>query len=577
MRISARYYLMAIVAIVMCISIIALTGWVNNRYVLGDIAEVPTMKVNTAICFFVLGIGAILQMAHVSWRYLQPLWFFVFGLSGLTLLEYPLDSDFLIDQLFIDDLISGSMPGRMSPATATNFMLLSSLFFGLSVWNGKHARFLDILFVIFLLLNLIAVIIYVLAPEELYSIGFFSTLSPPTIFCFIAFAIVIGFLIQSPESVFSLITLATNGARRFRFLMIYSVLIPQALGFYVLILSRESYVGALFSVAIYIVITFVSIAAGLIYSARREDLFFRDLAFERDQSLSLQQKLSLVMDESREAHMLFSVDGRVIFANRGASKLLGWSYGELMHMHIEHMIPQRLRESHRHHVREFVNSEDQSLNIDDPMSMVALTKEGEEVPILTTVTKRAVGDEVLIAFSAKDASRVHDRLSELDEEMKLDALTGVFNRRAYENEVAEMDKGKRASDRCIVLMIDLDHFKSINDTWGHAAGDLVLRVAARTIVHCLRKCERIYRYGGEEFVVFLSNMSEKSVSHLAERLRRQIERMTVVYNSQEIRITCSIGITSSTEKDISIMDVVKRADQLLYEAKTTGRNRVLKG
>jgi len=124
------------------------------------------------------------------------------------------------------------------------------------------------------------------------------------------------------------------------------------------------------------------------------------------------------------------------------------------------------------------------------------------------------------------------------------------------------------------LFIDLDHFKQINDTFGHAAGDACLRSIIAPIQTELRHSDVIGRYGGEEFVVLLSSADIASAHPIAERIRKRVSEVTIDGFGKPIQVTCSIGVASSDMLGIWGEQLITRADQAVYEAKRSGRNRV---
>jgi diguanylate cyclase (GGDEF)-like protein len=156
-----------------------------------------------------------------------------------------------------------------------------------------------------------------------------------------------------------------------------------------------------------------------------------------------------------------------------------------------------------------------------------------------------------------------------------DPLTQVFNARAYyaacEQQIA---LSQRNTQPFSVLFIDLDHFKRINDTHGHAAGDEVLRVVARTLSDRLRSSDVLGRIGGEEFSVFLPNTALPQAMEVAEQLRLALEQCHPDIGSGTLAITASIGVASSAQNAQTMQLIQQQADAAMYEAKKAGRNRV---
>jgi diguanylate cyclase (GGDEF)-like protein len=166
--------------------------------------------------------------------------------------------------------------------------------------------------------------------------------------------------------------------------------------------------------------------------------------------------------------------------------------------------------------------------------------------------------------------------SELDQLSRIDALTGTLNRRALEEAIGqEISLARRYARTLSILAIDIDHFKQLNDTYGHAAGDAVLVSMAETMRGLLRTADHLARYGGEEFIVLLSSTEEKGARELAERLRRGIESCVVEFRGQSLQVTASFGVVAvngATEEPWD--EMILRADAALYRAKEGGRNRV---
>jgi diguanylate cyclase (GGDEF)-like protein len=166
--------------------------------------------------------------------------------------------------------------------------------------------------------------------------------------------------------------------------------------------------------------------------------------------------------------------------------------------------------------------------------------------------------------------------AELWEMATTDALTGLFNRRHFMARLAEeLARLQRLEHHHVsVLMLDIDHFKLINDTYGHAVGDEMLKHIAGLMHHELRRIDTIGRLGGEEFSIFLSGTDLAAAVIFADRLRQKIADMPLRIDGQSICATVSIGIAAMEISDTQADEVLIRADDALYRAKSAGRNRV---
>jgi diguanylate cyclase (GGDEF)-like protein len=160
----------------------------------------------------------------------------------------------------------------------------------------------------------------------------------------------------------------------------------------------------------------------------------------------------------------------------------------------------------------------------------------------------------------------------LKQTSRMDVLTQLLNRRAI-LETLEAALMPAAAPSLAVLMVDTDHFKRINDTLGHLAGDQVLRVIAARLLASIRATDAVGRYGGEEFMVVLEGAGEREARFIAERVREHVSSTAIPVDGGEIWVTCSIGVAVATETQ-GMEWLIRQADQALYCAKRAGRNRV---
>ncbi|MFW1676809.1 diguanylate cyclase [Pontibacter sp. JAM-7] len=166
--------------------------------------------------------------------------------------------------------------------------------------------------------------------------------------------------------------------------------------------------------------------------------------------------------------------------------------------------------------------------------------------------------------------------SKLIEMATTDPLTGILNRRAFSDQAEkEVSRAFRYQRSLAVILLDLDHFKRINDTYGHLYGDKVLICTAELINTCLRSIDSHSRHGGEEFLVLLPETSEEEAVVLAERLRKALETLELEAETGTVRITASFGVACWEPGEHNLQQAINRADKALYQAKDQGRNRVV--
>jgi len=169
-------------------------------------------------------------------------------------------------------------------------------------------------------------------------------------------------------------------------------------------------------------------------------------------------------------------------------------------------------------------------------------------------------------------------IADLRSKLRIDALTGLLNRRAFETDLKkEMAKIRRYDYPMSLVMCDIDHFKNINDNFGHSVGDKVLQKVSEVFKKSIRETDSAYRYGGEEFMLMLPHTKVKEAFSLAERIRHKIEvfRFLVGSQSPSIKITISSGLIQVKPSE-DIDEIVTRVDKALYEAKRQGRNKTVR-
>ncbi|HJS13832.1 MULTISPECIES: sensor domain-containing diguanylate cyclase [Rheinheimera] len=179
-----------------------------------------------------------------------------------------------------------------------------------------------------------------------------------------------------------------------------------------------------------------------------------------------------------------------------------------------------------------------------------------------------------VAVSRLELESMNGQLRTLS---KTDFLTSLNNRGSWEEAlINEYKRIKRSGHHSTLLMCDIDHFKRVNDTFGHAAGDAVIQQVAAAVKKNLRSTDVAGRYGGEEFAVLLLDTTVEQAMFFAERLRKNVEAMAVEYNQQILRVTVSIGVAEYREDMGEYRDWLEAADKALYQSKAAGRNCITK-
>ncbi len=177
------------------------------------------------------------------------------------------------------------------------------------------------------------------------------------------------------------------------------------------------------------------------------------------------------------------------------------------------------------------------------------------------------------AIAKKSIEGLNDRLKEVS---RVDGLTGLYNRRYWQERFdREYKMAMRTEPDICAVMLDIDHFKKVNDTYGHHAGDLVIQRLAKLIKLATRETDICGRYGGEEFCIILPSTTEKTAKIMAERLRKLVEMDAVQYEDIKIKVTISIGVAQFSKEYRESVLWLEDADKALYLAKESGRNKVM--
>ncbi|MBL4636433.1 MAG: GGDEF domain-containing protein [Kofleriaceae bacterium] len=203
--------------------------------------------------------------------------------------------------------------------------------------------------------------------------------------------------------------------------------------------------------------------------------------------------------------------------------------------------------------------------VNDELVDEYVLRDGDFIKIGRCILKFLVGTNIENAY--------HEEIYRLT---TIDGLTQIFNKR-YFTETLEREIGRalRYRRHLSLIMFDIDHFKKVNDNYGHLAGDHILRALAAAIKTRIRREDILARYGGEEFAIVLPEIERENAAVFAEKIRMLIERTSFEFESLQIPIRISVGVASLTQELEDCDALVKRADEKLYEAKNSGRNRVI--
>ncbi len=279
-----------------------------------------------------------------------------------------------------------------------------------------------------------------------------------------------------------------------------------------------------------------------------------------------------------DAIIVVDAQQKITFANPAAAEMFETSRAELIGQPLDILLPPAVRAQHRQHVEGFQTSGPTAQYMGRrTSSLCGMRRSGEEFPVAISILKThdQLGPHLVAVI--RDITERTNLEQDLKSLASTDPLTGILNRRAFMLRAEEeRARSLRAGHRLALAMIDADHFKRINDEFGHATGDEALKRIAHTVVARLRKSDVFGRWGGEEFALLLPETDQNGAIMIAERLRYAIEKegMNTGGKTGRISLTVSIGVAEYAPEQNSIDALIRLADQALYEAKLKGRNRV---
>lgn len=287
-----------------------------------------------------------------------------------------------------------------------------------------------------------------------------------------------------------------------------------------------------------------------------------------------QLRYQAIVDHTFDGIIVVSAQQEITFANPAANQL--FCYDDLVGLPLSDLIPDKFKSKHDDYVDSFRDGQTQARPMHLRAGVKGVTKTGQEISLEVTLAKITVDGRHEMMAIIRNMSETSELLRDLNIAAHTDPLTGLKNRRFTEPLVEkEWTRFVRYGHAFSLLFLDLDHFKRVNDIYGHAAGDVVLQTVAGIIGAHVRASDTLCRWGGEEFLILLPESTQDQACIIAEKIRRAVEEMVVTYDGQAIRLTISIGVATSTNSDHGYQALIDKTDDNLYQAKKQGRNRVI--
>lgn len=287
-----------------------------------------------------------------------------------------------------------------------------------------------------------------------------------------------------------------------------------------------------------------------------------------------------VLENLQDGVYFCDTERTITYWNKGAEVLTGYAADEVVGTHCFDDILQHVDDEGHNLCKEGCPLVETMRSGLPGENLVYLRhKEGHRVPVLVrTMPVRDDQGQVIGAVEvfSKQSFRndMLKRLQQLEREALVDPLTRLVNRRHLEASLeTRLEELKRYGWQFGLLFIDIDHFKKVNDRHGHAVGDQLLRLVAMTLSNSVRPFDLVGRWGGEEFIAVVVNVTQEQLTHIANRARSLVAQSTLKQDGEDLQVTISVG-AALAERDDSVVSLVERADRLMYASKARGRNRI---
>ncbi|MEW6261851.1 MAG: diguanylate cyclase [Thermodesulfobacteriota bacterium] len=288
-----------------------------------------------------------------------------------------------------------------------------------------------------------------------------------------------------------------------------------------------------------------------------------------------EEKLWAMSEASHDAIVMIDARDTIVFWNHSAEKMFGRSKGEVLGRKLHGLISIEADHEKLRLDFEAFGQTGRCRFMDNLYEFMARRKNGREFPVELSLATFKLADQWYAVGGIRDITDRKEAEGRLKELAIKDGLTDLFNRRHFlELARQEIERARRYEKNFSLIILDVDHFKEINDRHGHDAGDEVLKALARVSRRILRRVDVIGRLGGEEFAVAMPETDRDQAGRTAERLRLAIARESVPLGDSNLTVTISLGVASLSHRDLSLKDLLKKADQAMYRAKDQGRNRV---
>lgn len=282
----------------------------------------------------------------------------------------------------------------------------------------------------------------------------------------------------------------------------------------------------------------------------------------------------LIFESAPDAIVIVNKEGKITLLNVQAEKFFGYAQEELLGESIEILVPDKLRKHHPEQ-RETYTKHPTYQPMGRGIDITARRKDGSILPVDISLSPLETQEHgLLIMASIRDIKHHRDLENKLQYLAEHDSLTGLINKAMLKDRVTQaISLSKRHKQYMAIYFMDLDGFKQVNDTYGHAVGDALLQEVAKRLIRNMRESDTLSRVGGDEFVLLLTEINQiKIVNEMADKIVKLFKEPFHINNNVEISITISMGIATYPKDAVDYESLLKKADLEMYSAKEMGKH-----
>jgi two-component system, cell cycle response regulator len=289
-----------------------------------------------------------------------------------------------------------------------------------------------------------------------------------------------------------------------------------------------------------------------------------------------EERLKGIIELAHDGIVVIDEQYRVTLFNPAAERLFGYPAAKVLGSPLDILLPDRVSGQHRRFLDDFARNLTGSRAMTDRPAVTGRRSDGTEFAAEISISQFASPTGRQFTATVRDITERRRAEDELRRLALTDALTGAANRRHFMERAAfEFARMRRYGNPVSLVMLDVDHFKRVNDTHGHAAGDAALILLVKCCRTLLRDTDLVGRLGGEEFALLLSDATAESAFQVAERVRLSLADLEIAHNDIAFSFTVSMGVACCHASETSVEQTIGRADRALYRAKTEGRDRTV--